>query len=52
MAGIKVADSDTIADIDEALAFLVETLKTQLDRKAFMTIVDELLDERSAKSCA
>jgi hypothetical protein len=50
MAGIKVAESDTIADIDEALSYLVETLKTCLNRSKFMAIVDELLDERLDKS--
>jgi len=50
MAGIKVAESDTIADIDEALSYLVETLKTCLNRPQFMVIVDELLDERLGKS--
>ena len=50
MAGIKVTDSDTIADIDEALSYLVETLKTCLNRSEFMAIVNELLDERLGKS--
>ena len=50
MAGIKVVESDTVADIDEALSYLVETLKTCLNRSQFMAIVDELLDERLGKS--
>jgi len=50
MAVIKVAESDTIADIDEALSYLVETLKTCQNRTQFMVIVDELLDERLGKS--
>jgi hypothetical protein len=50
MAGIKVVESDTVADIDEALSYLVETLKTCLNRRQFMAIVDELLDERLGKS--
>jgi hypothetical protein len=50
MAGIKVVESDTVADIDEALSYLVETLKTCLNRSQFMAIVDALLDERLGKS--
>lgn len=50
MAGIKVAEGDTIADIDEALSYLVETLKTCLNPDAFLEIVDALLDERLEKS--
>jgi len=50
MAGIKVAESDTIADIDEALSYLVETVKTQSDGQSFKAMVDELLDERLNKS--
>ena len=49
MAVIKVAESDTIADIDEALSYLVQTLKTCLNRPQFMAIVDALLDERLDK---
>lgn len=49
MAGIKVVESDTIADIDEALRYLVEALKTCPNRSQFMAIVDELLDERFGK---
>ena len=50
MAGIKVAEGDTVADIDEALSYLVETLKTCLNPDAFLEIVDALLDERLEKS--
>ena len=49
MATIKVLDSDTIADIDEALTFLCETLRSHTNRQQFMAIVDELLDERLGK---
>jgi hypothetical protein len=49
MAGIKVLESDTIADIDEALTFLCETLRAQTNRQQFLTIVDDLLDERLGK---
>lgn len=49
---IQVDTSDTIEDIDEALAFLVETLKAQSNPQQFMSIVDALLDERLEKSNA
>lgn len=52
MAGIKVDEGDTVADIDEALAYLTETLKRVLNRSDFLEIVDALLDERLEKSCA
>jgi len=49
MASIKVLESDTVADIDEALTFLCETLRAHSNRQQFMNIVDELLDERLGK---
>lgn len=36
----------TLAEIDEALGYLVDTLRQQPDRDVFMGIVDELLDAR------
>lgn len=51
MAGIKVVETDTIQDIDEALTYLSETLKTQHNPQQFMSIVDALLDERLGKQC-
>jgi hypothetical protein len=36
----------TLAEIDEALGYLVDTLRQQPDRDVFMCIVDELLDAR------
>jgi len=36
----------TLAEIDEALGYLVDTLRQQPDRNVFMCIVDELLDAR------
>lgn len=37
----------TIADIDEALGYLVETLRQQPNPETFLAIVDELLDARN-----
>lgn len=51
MATIRVEQSDTIKDIDEALSHIVETFKAFNNKKDLMPIVDGLLDERLEKSC-
>jgi hypothetical protein len=38
----------TVAEIDEALGYLVDTLRQQPNPDVFMSIVDELLDARLA----
>ena len=39
-------EPETVAEIDEALGYLVETLRQVPDQSLFMAIVDELLDKR------
>ena len=46
---VLVKESDTLADIDEALSNVVETLKQATDREQFMTTVNALLDARLEK---
>ena len=47
MAKIHVVEGDSIEDIDEALSFLCETLRTALNKKLFLdfTPVDPIEDE-------
>lgn len=40
-------EASTLEEIDEALGFLVNTLRSQSDRESFMSMVDELLDARN-----
>lgn len=40
-------DSTSLSEIDEALGYLVQTLKDAGDKDSFMAIVDELLDARN-----
>lgn len=44
---IKTDDASTLQEIDEALNYLVETLRTTPNPKSFMAIIDELLDARN-----
>jgi hypothetical protein len=39
-------DASTIEEIDEALGFLYETLRSRADHESFMAIIDELLEAR------
>jgi hypothetical protein len=39
-------DANTIEEIDEALGFLHETLRSQANQESFMAIIDELLEAR------
>lgn len=43
-------DASTLEEIDEALGFLVDTLRTQPNTESFMAMVDELLDARNGMS--
>lgn len=40
-------DASTLEEIDEALGFLVDTLRSQANQETFMAMVDELLDARN-----
>jgi len=52
MASIQVVESDSIEDIDEALTHVCVALKSCVNRDLFLSIADDLLDERLNKSCA
>lgn len=51
MASIQISESDSIKDIDEALTYLCDALKSTTNRDLFMSIVDDLLDARLGCSC-
>lgn len=40
-------DASTLEEIDEALGFLVNTLRQQPKPESFLAMVDELLDARN-----
>lgn len=46
---VLVDESATLADIDEALSYVVDTLHQAADRDALMDTVNELLDARLDK---
>lgn len=47
---ITVDEQTTLADIDEALSFVCETIKGSSNPQGLTSLVDGLLDERLAKS--
>lgn len=43
---VQTDEPVSVVEIDEALGYLVETLRQVPDQSQFMAIVDELLDKR------